>query len=781
MIEPMRQISPTRRLLPFFLTALALLLAAPREEAQRTAREPAYPESPVLAMPGPMGIQRGTALELTFSGDHLAEPTGLWTSFPARVTIPGDRGNGSHEKSLRIRLEVPRDAPIGFHGIRLATTRGMSNLRLFCVDDLAQVVAPGSNRSAMTALPLPIPCVAAGRIDPETADYYRVRVGAGQRLTFEILGRRLGSELDPEITLYDARGGRELTGGYSNDTPGLQSDPRLTYSFRRAGDYVVEVRDTRWAGGPDFWYRLRVGDFPCATGPVPMAARRGRQVEIGFAGPLVQDVRPVLVAVPTDPAVQALWVAPRGANGLAGWPVALAVSDVDESIEQEPNDTPSRANRLNVPGGATGQFQHRGDVDWFVFRGRRGQKYRIDAQSHEFFSPADVRLAVTDATGAELAQSDPQLSSPADQRVEFTAAANGDYYLSVEHLLGAGGPSEVYHLNVRLNSPGFELDLATDRCNLPAGGYAVVEVKARRHGYAGSVELTVAGTPGVGGKGLVPAGAEVGYMFLAGAPNLAHGPCSLAISGRASDGAAPPRLASVRAEVRQQLAGLSYPPPTLVGQLVAAVTSEPPFRLRTLIEQPESLRGGRTRLRVEAERAPGFNAAIMLSGLGFPPGVSAVLGEIAVGGREAHADLQLDAQTPLGRLPFSICGTAINRGRADAIAARPAELHVVRAFDLAVEPPELMLGPGSRQRIRVIARRHGGYLGPIRLSVRGLPPGVSTVGATIPDGKESVELELDAIPQAVASRQAGVQVVGTVREPAGQGNTSPNFIVRVGR
>src|SRR5437868_7743176 len=98
-----------------------------------------HPQAPVLAPPVPLGVQRGTALDLTLTGTNLAEPTGLWTSFPAKVTIPTDANNGKEPTKLRVHLEVPKDAPLGFHALRLATKSGMSNARLFCVDDLPQI------------------------------------------------------------------------------------------------------------------------------------------------------------------------------------------------------------------------------------------------------------------------------------------------------------------------------------------------------------------------------------------------------------------------------------------------------------------------------------------------------------------------------------------------------------------------------------------------------------------------------------------------------------------
>src|SRR6516162_6014124 len=166
---------------------------------------PPNPLAPTLTMPFPMGMQRGTTLELVLTGTNLAGPTGFFTSFPAKITIPTDNKNGLDNAKLRVRLEVPADAPIGYHQIRLASTRGISNMRLFCIDDLPQVLEVDTNRNKATPQQVPVPCVVAGRIDAETADYYKITVKAGQRITIDVFGRRLGGLLDPELSLYDAK------------------------------------------------------------------------------------------------------------------------------------------------------------------------------------------------------------------------------------------------------------------------------------------------------------------------------------------------------------------------------------------------------------------------------------------------------------------------------------------------------------------------------------------------------------------------------------------------
>src|SRR5262245_32506306 len=98
------------------------------------------PQAPTIGMPTPTGAQPGSAVELTLTGTNLADPAGLWTNIPgAKVTIPNDNNNGKDAAKLRVKLEVPKEVPIGYYGIRVATKRGISNLRLFCVDDLLQV------------------------------------------------------------------------------------------------------------------------------------------------------------------------------------------------------------------------------------------------------------------------------------------------------------------------------------------------------------------------------------------------------------------------------------------------------------------------------------------------------------------------------------------------------------------------------------------------------------------------------------------------------------------
>jgi hypothetical protein len=705
-------------------------------------------------------MQRGTALDLTLTGTNLAEPTGLWTTFPAKVTIPNANNNGKDNARLLVHLEVPRDAPVGFHALRLATTRGMSNLRLFCIDDLPQVLEADNNHSRATAQPVPVPCVVVGRADAETSDFFKVSVRAGQRVSFEILGRRLGSAFDPQLTLSDARSGRELAGGYSNDAPGLQTDARLTHTFKEAGDYLVEVRDVSYRGGPDFFYRLRIGDFPCATTPLPLAVKRGTRAAVQFAGPTVDGVAPVEIAAPTDPSVTSLAVAPKGANGLCGWPVSLELSDLDETLEQEPNNEPARANRVPVPGAVTGRFAEKGDLDHYVFAAKKGVRYIIEAQTHEFGSPSEVYVVLRDAKGAQLQATNP-MAAP---RLDYTAPADGDLTLAVEHLHYWGGPEETYRLAVTPYEPGFDLSAGLDRFDVFPGGTVVVPVALNRRDYPGPVEISVAG-PGLSGTATFAAGQSAAQLPVLAAGDLPAGPREFKIVGRATINGKPvTSYASVRPTLSKELAGLLVPPRPLYNSLGMAVTEKPPFTVAARLDAPPAEPGKPAPLTVTVSRAPGFTAEVALAAVGLPPNVAPALKNVPANAGEAKSQLNLAPNAAAGQFTFLVNGKAKHNGKDFTVNSAPVPLavEVKPPFTLAARLDAPAATPGKPLNLVVTATRAAGFTGEVALSVAGLPPKVAAAAKNLPANANEVQIPLTPAADAPAG-QATLTVTGKAK------------------
>jgi hypothetical protein len=604
-------------------------------------------------------MQRGSTLDLTLTGTNLAEPTSLLLSFPAKVTIPTEGNNGKDATKLLVRLQVPADAPIGTHSLRLATSRGMSNVRLFCIDDLPQVMRAPNNRARAMAQELALPCVVVGKIDAEASDWYKIKVQAGQHLSFDLLGRRLGSGVDPQLTLYDAKSGRELPGGHSNDAPGAQTDPRLSYTFKEAGEVLIEVRDVAYRGAEDYHYRLRIGDFPIVTTPIPLAAKRGSKVKVSFAGPSGDQTPPVEVQAPTDPTLLAVSVVPRGPSGLNGWPVSLALSDLDELVEQEPNNDPAKANRIPVPGAITGRFLEKGDQDNYVFSAKKGQRLILDVQTSDLHSPTEVYMTLKDSKGTQLQASNP-MNAP---RLDFTATADGDYIVFLEHLHLWGGPAEVYRLAVTPYEPGFDLTVALDRFDVPQGGTVTLPIQVVRRDYTGPIEVSVVGKPGTSGQVAIAMGQAAGSLPVAAAPDLAIGPYLFAIQGKATiSGNTVTQFASVRAPLSQSLANLPVPPRSLYQELALAVTEKPPFSLAVKVDGTGTP-GKPLPVTVTATRSAGFTAEIALTASGLPANVTAALKNVPAGQNESKGQLNLAGNAAAGSSTVTISGKAKHNNR----------------------------------------------------------------------------------------------------------------------
>lgn len=767
------------RWLPFLSTfALAIGFLATPSQAQKPAPGS---QSPTLNVCMPLGVQRGKPADLLLLGTNLAGPTGLSLGTPADITVPTADKNGLDNAKLKVQLKVPADTPLGLYPLRLATKRGLSNLQLVAVDELPQLVKNDKNSTRENAQPLAVPCAVSGRCNAETADYYKVTVGAGQRLSFDVLGRRLGSPIDPQLAIYHGKTMRELA--FDNDSPGCQGDPRISYTFKEAGDYLIEIKDVLNRGGADYVYRLRVGDFPLATVPVPMAARRGSKATVQFAGPQVERVAPVEVAVPTDPAITAVWVAPKGPSGLAGWPVALAISDHDELVETEPNDERAKANRIPVPGGITGRFQHSDDTDYYVFTAKKGQKLQIAAHTLELYSPTLVYLVLRNAkTGADIAKNNPQAPAPADQRIDFTPPEDGDFVLEVQHLTFAGGPSEVYRITVTPVVPGFDLVLPADRFELSAGSFVPVPVTVVRRGYTGPIELSLIGPAGLRGMTQVKPGQTAAALVVHAKPHQPMGAFTAMVLGKATIGGQPVvEPASARAVLSQEMNGLLYPPLNLNTQIGVGVKEKAPFTLAVKMNPPEGVPGTKPTVTITATRDKDFTQDItILPPTNLPPNVAPPkIPNIAKGKNDASFPLDLSPKAPMGEYAVLFAAKSKLKDGEVTTAALPLDLVLGPPFALKVEPATVALKPGDKTKIKIIATRRGGYKGPITVDARKLPPNVTGAKATIAADQTTAELEITAAPTAAPADKADVDVVGTATALNNLQNASPAFTVRV--
>jgi hypothetical protein len=439
------------------------------------------------------------------------------------------------------------------------------------IDDLPSVAGITNTTNAAR---VKVPVAVDARCEELKSDYYTFSARKGDRMSVEIVARRLGSRLDPLLRLLDATG-REWV--YCDDTPGIGPDARFRFRFPHSGEYRLEVRDMNYQGGAAYRYRLRLGDFPLATTPFPLAAPRGAKARFSFAGTAIAGVKPV-----TAPMPQAGIRVPLSAkfpHGEGSGFVSAIVSDVPEMVEEEPND--AKPWPVPVPVAINGQFDKPRDRDCYQFDVKKGQRLAIRARTRSLGSPCDLWMRVESADGKKVAES--QVTSAEEGSITNTFKEDGTYRLIVEEAAWAGGPELTYRIEIQPFQPTFALSVDTDRVTVTNGGTFEIKVTPVRSGYEGPITLSL---PALGENvaledNVITGKTNVAVMKVKLPPRFSPGEClSFQVEGRAKES---DQLQVVQAStlpaLRRIFSQLRYPPAELDGQIALAIiapSAKPP-------------------------------------------------------------------------------------------------------------------------------------------------------------------------------------------------------------
>src|SRR5262249_37394609 len=153
---------------------------------------------------------------------------------------------------------------------------------------------------------------------------------------------------DPLIAVYDSN---ELELAASDD--GYFADPVLTFTVPKDGEYRVAVRDAKYDGDPRWAYALSISSTPRAVYSFPLAVNSGKTVKASPVGSASTTGNAWTVTAPTEKGIHTV---PLKFNGIETNPVPVVVTQLPLVEEQEPNDSPTQATRIALPGGANGRI-----------------------------------------------------------------------------------------------------------------------------------------------------------------------------------------------------------------------------------------------------------------------------------------------------------------------------------------------------------------------------------------------------------------------------------------
>ncbi len=721
-------------------------------------------QTPTITSTVPMAVQPGSTLDVKIRGGNLVGATELWTSFPCKsVLSPDVKDNGKNAAEVTFRLTVPADVPVGVNAIRVATPGGTSALKLFLVDDIPSLAQKGGNTTPANAQELTLPIAVDGSIPSLAHGYYKFQAAAGQVISIEVLARRIGSALDPMIRLLDSKG-RELS--YSDDVPGLRADSQLCYKFETVGEYVLEVRDIRYQGGANHYYRLRIGDFPCVTTPYPMGVKRGSGATVAFAGAHIDNIAPTKVNVPADAPFDWINVGAKRVGGKTSGLATLAISNSEEFVEKEPNDDAKQSNRVQLGASVNGRFEKPGDVDRYVFTAKKGQKFTFTGITRRQGAPTSLIMRLLKADGGQVAIKDD--FGVTDSVIAYAFPADGDYTLLVQDLHRRGGSSFAYRVTAAATQTGFVLNASANSLNIAAGGTAFVTVTSVRKGYNGAIAVAAVDLP----KGITSSPTVIGpglntvVLTLQSAADAPVGKVNpIRIVGTAKIGESDfQTTASIETALKAALNAVPWPPTTLTESVAVGVGPKAQISLRT---EPAQLVFGRdlkATVKIIAARQKGFDGAIAFvlnpAKGGLPAGITAAVKPIPKAKNEIEIVFSATNKAPLGEFTAVLNGT-IKQGKTTVVQATPGiGLKLQAPYTLKAAPAATKLARGGKLKVKVTVERNPAFKAAIALTFDKLPKGVTAAAASIPADKNEVEIELSAAQDAVQGAAAGVTVKG---------------------
>lgn len=722
-------------------------------------------QAPSITYTTPHAVAPGQATDIVLFGGGLANPTGAWWSLPVEATpTPGLDKNGTDPARVSYRVTVPANAAVGIYGLRVATATGVSNLRLAMVDDLPSVNDNGANKTIATAQELTLPVAVDGACEPESFDFYKFNAAAGQRISVEVVARRLGYALDPAIRLLDATG-KELA--YSDDEAGIGADSRFAHTFAAAGTYTLEIRDIRYAGGATHRYRIRIGNFPLSTTTFPMGARRGSTPKLQLSSAAPGDA-PLSVWIPTTEHADRANIAAKLPGGQGSAMLNVATGGTAEQIELEPNDTAETASPIALPCAINGRFDVAKDRDYYQFEAKTGQRWILTSETRSLGSPSDLFLRIFKPDGGQLAEVED--SGGDDGVLDFTAPADGVYKLMVEDLLRRGGPEYVYRIKAEPYRAGFSLSVDADKFDAPTAGVLVAKVSCARRDYDGPITLSLDGAPAgiaLGGNTIAEKGKETNLILTLPA-GLAPGAwANIRIVGKAKIGDAEfSTTASTLGALRTAYSGWAYPPADLIGVIGLGVGQPFPdfFQLATApagaIPFPQIV--GATNFKVSATKLNKFDDKITLEVEGLPSGVTAKVPAIEKGKPDATIELTGPASLAEGDYPIRIVGSGNFQNQPKRVVIDNVVLRVVKPVQVALAPAGPMAA-GGKQSVVVKLTRMGDANGAAIVRFKNLPTGiVAPAEVTIPEGQSEASVELSAAAD-VAAGPTALAVSGTLK------------------
>jgi hypothetical protein len=753
----------------WLLNSIFALIAADQPTGSRIT-------PPTLSSVSPVGVARGTTVEITMEGFNLAKSTAIYFSEPGvtgrivRVKelpdLPdirlGSNGTASTvdvgplppRNQVTVEVDVSPEAEIGPVSFRLLTPLGTSPEGKFLIEPYyGEAPDKEPNDTPENAFETFLPAILAGTISrPGDIDYYKIQVKAGEELSFLNGAMLIGSALQPVVTILDADLNVVATFGENGGSEQVMFAQR----FAKAGTYYIRVEDYQRSGRAANFYRIIVGEFPLVLGAYPLGMRSGSTVELAARG-YHTLAKFKVEGKPSPDSEDTLTLRPEN-----------AFNTVHVALGPE-SEVESQGGAISVPVTINGRIDKPGAENRYRFHASKGEQLVFEVNARRLGSSLDSYLEILDTKGQpiERATARPVWATALTLR-DHDSAGRGLRILAwdgikVGDYVMVGG--EIIRAEALPLSP--DNDTVFEGFN--GQRLTFFDTTGEAHAVDSAVYKVQILPPAAK---LSPNGLPIAHLYYRnddGGPG--YGKDSLLHFTAPADGEYIVCIRDV-----QGLGGDQYP------YRLTARHPRPDFRLTVNPRNPNVPKGGTIPVTVTAVRMDGFDGPIDISLGDLPTGLHASSGVIASGqvsttiALSAESTANLDTPAPLKATGKALIG--------DATVARSANpedhLKLISLMPrgdilMTAETKEVVIEPGGSAEITVSIARQGDFRGRVPVEVRNLPPRVRVLdvglnGVLLNEDESRRSFTIDALPNAEPVDQL-IYVSGLIETRSGQQNS----------
>ena len=643
----------------------------------------------------PVAVQRGTQQTVRLRSNFTLDNTyaaffdqpGIVMEFAETEPIAAPRKSRTHVGTpFRFNVMVPDKQPTGVYEVRVATKQAVSSISHLLVTDFPVVEESiDDNDKPDTAQAVPLPAAVCGVCErDEDVDCFRFSGVRGQRITAQVYAQRVTEcihtmvvkhpvyHMNPILTLLGPSG--QVVAENDNYYGG---DSFLTCDLPADGDYVIRIRDVRYAGSEKFSYCVEISEQPFLKAMFPLAVQIGKSIDAQPVGFGFTDSPPAIKLTANDRFVR-YQTSEGPTNG-----VTLLSSPHPQYVFGSGSDTIDAAQTITMPCGVSGRVVDSNGAQYFAFSAKAGDRLLFELEANRHGLPLDGLIEVFDSNGKYLAEADDTVGSPyagfwreKDPKLRFKAPADGKYFVAVRDSNGRGGEHFVYYLRAERDRPDFDLYGEYYYAMLAPGTrmlwFAHID---RLNGFDGPVQIGIDGLPA--GVALTPATIPTGMnhcaLILSAAEDAKIGASLVRVFGKATirntdkSQSEIVRYGNVTCELQQGggSAQLRWPCKT---QVVGVTEPLDLVRVESSVNEITLEPGGQAEFRVLVDRQDGNSDPVTLAmshmyytnscGDQLPPGVTlSADSKTQLKANESEAKFILKASKdalPVNNLPIAV-------------------------------------------------------------------------------------------------------------------------------